>query len=266
MASTGAPIPSLPAFRTLLVERDAEQVVTCLFNRPESRNALNETMAGEFRALLAALRDDPRVRALILAGAGEKAFVSGADIAELRDRTRFDAFRRINTDLFRALELFPAPTIAAVRGWALGGGCELAMACDLRVCGEGARFGQPEVGLGIIPGAGGTYRLAELVGAGRAKEMVFTGRVIDAREALAVGLVNRVVPDGEVLGAARALAAEIARHGALAVRLAKVAFGARREMSTDAAIALESTLQAVLFEDEEKRRRMSEFLEKKKRS
>jgi enoyl-CoA hydratase/carnithine racemase len=256
---------SEPVFTTLRLEREDEGIALLTIDRPETRNALSETMVNEIRAALDSLRGDADLRALILTGAGGKAFVSGADIGELRERKRDDAFRRINTDLFREVELFPAPTIAAVRGYALGGGCELAMSCDLRVAGEGARFGQPEVKLGIIPGAGGTYRLARLVGWGRARELVFTGRVFDAAQALRIGLVNEVAPDEEVLDRARALAREIAGNSALAVRLAKISLAHAGEASTEAGMALESTLQAVLFEDEEKRRRMTEFLERRKK-
>jgi DMSO/TMAO reductase YedYZ molybdopterin-dependent catalytic subunit len=153
--------------------------------------------------------------------------------------------------------------VAALRGVALGGGCELALACDLRVAGEGSKLGQPEVGLGILPGAGATYRLPRVVGLGVAKELIFTGRIIDAKEALAIGLVNRVVPDDEVVAAARGLALEVAKNSPLAVRLAKQSLNMSFELSTGAAMALESTAQAVLFEDEEKRRRMTAFLEKR---
>ncbi len=252
------------SFETILLEVD-EGVALVTLNRPEVRNALNLQMVEDLRAAFAelSLRDD--VRAVIVPGAGEKAFLSGADIAELRDRKKADALRRINAGLFREIELFPAPTIAAIRGYALGGGCELAIACDLRVAGEGAKLGQPEVALGIIPAAGGTYRLPRLVGLGRARELVYTGRIIDAAEAERIGLVNRVVPDAEVVDAARGLAGEIARNSALAVRFAKAGLAASGQIPTDVAIDLESTAQAVLFEDDEKMRRMTAFLEKKKR-
>lgn len=253
-------------YRTILLEADpASGVAQVTFNRPEVRNALNLDMVQELHAALEALALRGDVKALVFTGAGEKAFLGGADIAELRDRGRLDALRRINSALFRAIEQFPAPTIAAIRGFALGGGCELAAACDLRVCGESARLGQPEVTLGILPGAGATYRLPKLIGLGRARDLIFTGRMVDAQEALLMGLVNRVVPDEDVLVAARALAAEIAGNSALAVRLAKYALNASHEASTDAAQALESVAQAVLFEDEEKRARMTAFLEKRRK-
>jgi enoyl-CoA hydratase len=256
-------VVSQATLETIRWEVDAAGVALLTFDRPETRNALSLQMVREVHAALQDLSLRGDVKCLIFTGAGGKAFISGADIAELRDRGRQDALARINTGLFRAVEQFPAPTIAAVRGFALGGGCELCLACDLRVAGEGSRFGQPEVGLGILPGAGATYRLPRLVGLGAARELIFTGRIIDAKEALSIGLVNRVVKDDEVLDAARALAAEIGKNSALAVRLAKQSLALSQELSTDGAMALEATAQAVLFEDEEKRRRMTEFLEKK---
>lgn len=252
-------------YETILVEPRSDGVFCCTFNRPEVRNALNAEMVRDVRDALFHLSETPSLRVLIFTGAGGKSFISGADIAELRERGRGDALRRINNSLFREIEQFPMPTIAAVRGWALGGGCELAMACDLRIASESARFGQPEVKLGIIPGAGATYRLPRLVGIGHARELIFTGRIIDAPEALSMGLVNRVVPDVEVLAAAEALALEIAANSALAVRFAKLALQTTSEQSTDASLSLETLMQAVLFEDEEKRARMTAFLERKKK-
>lgn len=248
-------------FATLLVEEDEQGIVCCTFNRPAVHNALNLEMVQEVRRLLDQLAVRDTVRALIFTGAGDRAFVSGADVAELRERRRAEVLQRINNRLFREIEQFPVPTIAAIRGWALGGGCELAMACDLRVAGESARLGQPEVRLGIIPGAGATYRLPRLIGMGKARELIFTGRIIAASEALAIGLVNYVVSDDQVLAKARALAEEIAAGSPLAVRFAKMALCAAAEMSTDAALTLETIMQAVLFEDEEKYRRMTAFLE-----
>jgi len=239
-------------------------VVQCTFNRPEVRNALNLDMVQDIRRLLDTLAGRSDLKVLIFTGSA-RSFISGADIAELRDRKRDAAFKRINNSLFREIETFAAPTIAAIRGWALGGGCELAMACDLRVAGQGAKLGQPEVGLGIIPGAGGCYRLPRLVGLGRARELIFTGRILDAAEALEIGLVNRVLPDDEVLDGALALAAEIGKNSTLAVRMAKTLINNGGEMSTDVAMALEATSQAVLFDDQEKWDRMNNFLEGRKK-
>ena len=252
------------SYETILLDVDSNGVALLTLNRPEVRNALNLEMVEDIRRALVELASRDDVRALIFTGAGGKAFLSGADIAELRDRKRADALQRINAGLFREVEQFPAPTIAAIQGWALGGGCELAIACDLRVAGESAKLGQPEVALGIIPAAGGTYRLPRLVGLGKARELVYTGRIIDAAEAERIGLVNRVVPDDEMLESARALAGEIAKNSALAVRFAKASLNAGVEMPTDVAIQLESTAQAILFEDDEKMRRMTAFLEKRK--
>lgn len=252
-------------YETLLVEGPEDGIAVCTLNRPEVHNALNLEMIGELRSFLAALDARGDAQALILTGAGDRAFLSGADVAELRDRGRLDALRRINASLFREIEQLPFPTIAAIRGYCTGGGNELAMSCDLRVCGEGAKFGQPEVAVGIVPGAGACYRLPRLVGLGRAKELIYTGRIIDAAEALAIGLVNRVVPDDEVLIAAREMAASITRHSQLAVRLSKTVINTCAGTSTDTGLALESAVQAVLFEDEEKHERMSRFLDKKKK-
>lgn len=254
-----------PTYETLLVEQGDDGIALVTLNRPEVRNALNRAMVDDLRRALGDLEARDDVRALLITGAGGKAFLSGADIAELRDRKSGDALARINASLFREIEAFPAPTIAAIRGYALGGGCELAMACDLRVAGESAKLGQPEVALGIIPAAGGTYRMPKLVGLGKARELIFTGRILEAAEAERIGLVNRVVPDDDVIDVARELAAEIAKNSALAVRLAKVSLNAASDMPTDVAIRLESSAQAVLFEDEEKYRRMTAFLEKRKK-
>ena len=229
------------SFETILLDDAETGVALCTFNRPVVQNALNLDMVEEIRAVLNALSNRDEVPMLIFTGAGGKAFLAGADIGELRNRGRIDALRRINTALFREIEAYPMPTIAAVRGWALGGGTELAMACDLRVAGEGARFGLPEVGLGIIPGSGGTYRLPKLVGLGRARELIFTGRIIDAQEALSIGLVNRVVADDAVLDCARELTAKIAENSAIAVRFAKQSINLFGEASTDAAQTLEAS-------------------------
>lgn len=252
-------------YKTLLFEMNKDGIAVCTFNRPKVRNALNLGMVEDIRRVLHKAADDSDCRALIFTGAGGKAFVSGADIAELLERKAGDAFRRINNGLFREIELFPLPTIAAIQGFALGGGCELAMACDLRVGGQGARLGQPEVKLGIIPGAGGTYRLTRLVGTGMARELVYTGRLVDADEALRIGLLNRVVADDDVLDEAIALATEIGKNSPLAVRLAKQVFLGGGEMSTDVAMALEATSQALLFEDKEKQRRMKKFLKRRQK-
>ena len=248
-------------FRSLRVE-SAEGIAVVTIHRPEARNAINLEVVNEMHAALRALEDDAATRVLILTGAGGAAFASGADIRELRERRAADALRGINSSLFLAVERFPLPTIAAVSGYALGGGCELALACDLRIASESARFGQPEVGLGIIPAAGATYRLPRIVGAGRARDLILTGRIIDADEALAIGLVNRVVPDGRVLEEARATALLMARKGPLALRAAKLALGVSA-YGPEAGHAGERLAQAILFESSDKLEGMTAFLERR---
>jgi len=248
-----------PRFRSIRLETAAGISILTL-NRPGARNAINLEVVEEIRAALETLARDGQARALILTGAGAAAFASGADVRELRDRRAADALRGINSSLFLEIEQFALPTIAAVSGYALGGGCELALACDLRIAGESARFGQPEVGLGIIPAAGATYRLPQIVGAGRARELILTGRIIDAREALSIGLVSRVVPDDRVLEEARSTAALIARKGALALRAAKLALRASA-YGPDAGHAAERLAQAILFESADKREGMTAFLQ-----
>ena len=248
----------------VLVERDGSVALVTL-NRPDVHNALDLEMVQALDGALAKLATFEDLAACIITGAGDRAFVSGADIAQLRERGAAEAFRRINQGLLRRVEAFPAPTIAAVRGFALGGGCELAMACDLRVAGESARFGQPEVGLGIIPGAGGTHRLERLVGVGKAREIIFTGAIIHATEAFRIGLVNRVVPDEETLIVARALADDIARQSIGAVRLAKIAIQTAPDLGDTGRDAIEALSQAICFESQDKMDRMTAFLERKKK-
>ena len=248
-------------YKTLSVSNPLDGVVVCMFNRPEARNALNLDMVNETRALLLELENRDDVRALVFAGAGDKAFISGADIAELKERGKQDALARINAALFRDIETFRWPTIAAISGYALGGGCELALACDIRVCTDTSKFGQPEVSLGIIPGAGATYRLPRIVGQGMARELIFTANIIDAAEALRIGLVNRVVSGDALMDVALELATKISSNSALALQLAKVGLNASNEEGTEACMALEASSQAILFEDESKHTRMGRFLE-----
>lgn len=253
------------SYETLLYDRvevDGGIVAKVTLNRPEVRNAINIEMVEDLGRVLDALAEDPEARAIVLTGAGEKAFAAGADIAQLKERGAQDALRRINAALFRRLEDHPLPSIAAIRGYALGGGCELAMACDIRIAGAGAKLGQPEVGLGIIAGAGAIQRLPKLVGLGRAKELLFTGRIIDAAEAERIGLVNRVVEDEAVLDAALETASMIAKQGALAVKVSKMAVNASAR-SNPAFEAVDVLGQAVLFESEDKHSRMQAFLDRK---
>ncbi|HLU39978.1 MAG TPA: enoyl-CoA hydratase-related protein [Planctomycetota bacterium] len=254
----------MPSNPPVLVERRGDVALVTL-NAPERRNAIDLSMVNALHRVIDDLIADPNVAAVVLTGAGDKAFAAGADIAQLRERTSAQALAAINSSLFRRIEDLPVPVVAAIRGYALGGGCELAIACDLRVAGESARMGQPEVKLGIIPGAGATYRLPRLVGAGRARDLIFTGRMLDAQECLRIGLVDRVVPDAEVVEAALALAAEIAGNGRLAVRMAKLALNAVTRPTDLQGSAVENAAQALCFDSEDKRARMDAFLAKRDR-
>jgi len=238
------------------------RVATLTVNRPEVRNALDTATVDAFhRALDEVTRSKTLV--LIVTGAGDKSFVSGADVRAIRERRRDDALAGINSRLMAAVEGHDAVTIAAVNGYALGGGCELALACDLRIAAENAVFGLPEPSLGIIPGAGGTQRLPRIVGLGRAKEMILTGARWDARRALEYGLVGEVQPLAELAQAARALAAKVLALGPLAVRLAKTALNASQQMPLAAGLLFESTAQALTFESADKLEGTAAFLEKR---
>jgi len=245
----------------VLSERRGDAVLVTL-NAPERRNAIDQEMVDGLHAVLDELQHDESVAAVVITGAGDKAFAAGADIAQLRDRTSADAMKAINSGIFNRIEEFPAPVIAAVKGYALGGGCELAIACDLRVIGESAKMGQPEVKLGIIPAAGGTYRLPRLIGLGRARELVYTGRMVEAGEALRIGLANQVVADADVVDAALAMAQQIAKNGRLAVRGAKRSLNALSRPGHENAVVFESSTQAVLFDSDDKKARMTAFLDK----
>ena len=242
-----------------------DRVATITLSRPEVRNAINLEMVTELHAAMDALEARPDVHALVLTGAGGKAFAAGADIAELRERRRADAWKGINGGLFARLEAFPRPTVAAIVGFALGGGCELALACDFRVAGASSRFGQPEVGLGILAGAGGTRRLPALVGLAHARRLLFSGAIVDAAEALRIGLVDRVVPDAEVPAAVAAWLAPILAAAPEAVRWTKAAIVARQRGATEEALQrLDVEAQGLLFEHPDKFARMDAFLAKRK--
>ena len=242
----------------------ADGVAVLTFDRPEVRNALNLETVREGEVALTDLAADAAVGALIVTGAGDTAFVSGADISDLRERTRDEGLAGINSSFFAAVERFPRPTIAAVNGYALGGGCELALACDLRIAAETAKFGQPELGLGIIPGAGATQRLPRVVGLGRAKHLILTGEIIDAAQALAIGLVSAVVPAGELHTKAQDLARRVLRQGPLAARLAKVAMNASMRVDLDSGLLIETLAQALCYQSDDKQEGMTAFLEKRK--
>lgn len=251
-------------YRLISVARDPEdpRLVTVTLRRPEVKNAINKAMVAELHAAFDALEHEPDIGCVILTGEGED-FAAGADIAELRERRASESLAAINSALFAKIERFPTPVIAAIRGYALGGGCEMTLACDLRIASETARMGQPEVNLGIIPAAGGTQRLPRIVGLGRAKELIYTGWIIDAAECHRIGLVNQVAPDAELMQAARKTALTIAKKGPLAVRMAKQALNLSARTGLDTGLAFESTAQAMLFDSDDKMRRMTDFLEKR---
>ena len=241
------------------------QIGIITINRPKALNALNSAVLDERDKTLDAV-DQEAIRCLILTGAGEKSFVAGADIGEMSTLTKAEgeAFGKKGNDVFRKLETFPIPVIAAVNGFALGGGCEISMSCDIRICSENAVFGQPEVGLGITPGFGGTQRLARIVGTGKAKEMIYGARNIKAEEAYRIGLVNNVYPAEELMPAAKKLASTIARNAPIAVRNCKRAINEGIQVDMDQAIVIEEKLFGDCFESCDQREGMTAFLEKRK--
>ena len=236
-------------------------VATITINREKALNALNSQVLDELNATLDAV-DLATVRCLVITGAGSKSFVAGADIGEMSSLTKAEgeAFGKKGNDVFRKLETFPIPVIAAVNGFALGGGCEISMSCDIRICSENAVFGQPETGLGITPGFGGTQRLARLVSPGMAKQLIYTARNIKADEAYRIGLVNAVYPLEELLPAAQKMAAGIAKQAPIAVRNCKKAINEGLQVSIDKAVEIEEKLFGDCFETEDQKAGMGNFL------
>lgn len=247
----------------LYEQKDAVGIIT--INREKALNALNSQVLDELRTALDAVNLD-EVRCLVITGAGRKSFVAGADIAEMSSLTKVEgeSFGGQGNYVFRKIEKLPIPVIAAVNGFALGGGCELAMCCDIRICSDNAVFGQPETGLGITPGFGGTQRLARLIGPGMAKQMIYTARNIKADEAYRVGLVNAVYPQEELMAAAEKMAQTIAKNAPIAVRNCKKAINDGLEIDMDEAIAVECKLFGDCFETEDQRYGMAFFLDKNK--
>ena len=233
-------------------------------NRPKALNALNSEVLDDLSSVFDSI-DLETVRCVVLTGAGDKSFVAGADIGEMSTLTKAEgeAFGKKGNDVFRKIETFPLPVIAAINGFALGGGNELAMSCDFRICSENAVFGQPEVGLGITPGFGGTQRLARLVGAGYAKYMIYTARNIKADEAYRIGLVNQVVPAEELMATAEKLASIIAGNAPIAVRNCKKAVNDGLEVNMDDALVVEEKLFGDCFESWDQQEGMANFLRKK---
>ncbi|HLB36732.1 MAG TPA: enoyl-CoA hydratase-related protein [Gemmatimonadales bacterium] len=242
----------------------AGRVATLTINRPEKRNALDAPTRTAIVAALDALERDPAVRAVIVTGAGDKAFIAGADIAEFEGRAPVEQFRVMSEwSVYQAADRFPKPIIAAVNGFCLGGGCEFAMACDIRIAADSARFGQPEINLGIIPGGGGTQRLPRLVGLGNAFRLLYTGDLIDAAEALRIGLVDDVVPAAELMARARALADKIATKSPVALSLMKEAVRASVRLPLDQGFRHEVTLFGLAFSSDDKREGVAAFLGKR---
>ena len=254
------------SYETLLLER-RERVAIITINRPEKRNALTVKTREEGAALLDELRNDDSVGVVIFTGAGDKAFIAGADIAEFAGRTATMQRDVMTTrSLFNAIDTFPKPVIAMINGYCLGGGCELALACDIRIASDTASFGQPEINLGIIPGGGGTQRLTRLVGEGKAMEMILTGEIIDAKTAFSIGLVNQVVPADQLQGKTMEVANRIAEKGPVALRLAKEAVKTASRSLLDEGLRREVDLFALCFSTEDKDEGVKAFLEKRKPS
>ena len=251
----------------LVVADVGDGVATVTINRPEKLNALNAAVRESFVATLSRLETDPGVRVAIVTGAGDKAFVAGADIAEFEHRTALDQFTvsRCAT-VFSATAAFRKPLIAAINGFCLGGGCELALACDIRIVSATARLGQPEVNLAIIPGGGGTQRLARLVGVGQAFKLIYSGEAIGADEALRIGLVEEVVAPDQLMPRARQIAASIATKSPVALQLIKEAIQASLELPLTEGLRLETALLSVAFASEDKKEGVRAFLEKRRPS
>ena len=241
-------------------------IAVATINRPKALNALNSEVLSDLGELVEAVKADADIRALVITGAGEKAFVAGADIGEMSTLTKEGgvAFGKHGNDVFRAIETLPIPTVAAVNGFALGGGCELSMACDIRICADTAVFGQPETGLGITPGFGGTQRLARLVGMGMAKQLVYSALNIKADEAYRIGLVNAVYPQAELMENVLKLAGKIAKNAPIAVRNCKKAINDGLQVDMDRAIVIEEELFGSCFETADQKEGMGAFLEKRK--
>ena len=240
-------------------------VAVLTIDRPKALNALNPEVLADLKAAFEGI-DQNAVRCVVLTGAGDKSFVAGADIGSMSTMTKAEgeAFGKLGNDIFLMIESFPLPVIAAVNGFALGGGCELAMSCDIRICSDNAMFGQPEVGLGITPGFGGTQRLARLVGMGMAKQLLYTARNIDANEALRIGLVNAVIPHAELLDAALKMAGQIAKNAPIAVRACKKAVNEGMQVSIDKAVEIEEKLFGDCFETHDQVEGMACFLSREK--
>jgi len=251
-------------YRFIIIKKD-EHIAKIIIHRPEQLNALNQDVLQELECAIYEIRQDQQVFVVIITGSGEKSFVAGADINAMKDMTVQEAieFASLGQRVFHAIENLPMPTIAAVNGYALGGGCELALACDIVVASENAKFGQPEVNLGVIPGFGGTQRLPRRIGMNRAKELIFTGDIINAEEAKRIGLVNRVVPQDKLMEEVENLAKKIISRGPIAVKYAKKAMDYGIEAGLYPGMELEKSLFANLFVTMDQKEGMRAFVEKR---
>ncbi|HNX29647.1 MAG TPA: short-chain-enoyl-CoA hydratase [Syntrophomonadaceae bacterium] len=251
-------------YENLLIEKESATAFLYV-NRPKAMNALNKDTLLEMKDAITQISNDPEIDVLIITGAGEKAFVAGADIAYMQSLTAVEGreFGALGQEVFRMIEAMEKPVIAAVNGFALGGGCELAMCCDFRIASTKAKFGQPEVGLGITPGFGGTQRLPRLVGSGMAKQMLYTADIINASEALRIGLVNNVVNPEDLIGHVKDIAQRIISKSKLAVRFSKVAANEGMQTDIDRAMTIEADLFGLCFSTEDQKEGMSAFIDKR---
>lgn len=252
----------MTTYETLLIEV-SDRVAVVTLNRPEVRNAINAQVQADLRAALDVIRLDDNVGAVVLTGAGEKAFAAGADIGQLQNYDLHTGLTSSMQRLYDEVEAFEKPTIAAVNGYALGGGCELAMACDIRIAANKARFGLPETNLSVLPGAGGTQRLARLVGVGRAIDLILTGDMLTAEEALTAGLITRVTEPDALLTKAHEVARSILTKGPLAVRLAKTVIRTGMDADRRTGLVVEQLAQSLLYTTDDKREGAQAFLAKR---
>lgn len=248
----------------ILTKQDKVGLLT--INRPKALNALNKDTLLDIKAAVELVKDDPEIDVLVITGSGDKSFVAGADITYMLEMTALQGreFGILGSGVFRLIETMAKPVIAAINGFCLGGGCELAMSCDFRVSSDKGKFGQPEVGLGVTPGFGGTQRLPRIVGTGMAAELLYTGDVIDAAEALRIGLVNHVVPAGELMDFAMSLARKIASRGQISVQLCKKAMYEGVQVDIDRGLTIEADIFGICFATEEQKEGMKAFVEKRK--
>lgn len=250
-------------YQNILVEK-SNQLAYIIINLPDQRNPLSKETLGEMKDALVRLKDDKEINCIIFTGQGDKSFAAGADISQLQKREPLDVFTPGGMqEIYDYIEAYDKPTIAMINGFALGGGCELAMACDIRIASTNAKFGLPELNLGIIPSAGGTQRMARLIGKGKAVDLILTGKIITAEEAERIGLVSETVPLGELKEAVEKTAVQILSKGPLAVKLAKMAIHAGFDADMKTGLLIEKLSQAILFSTEDKNEGTSAFLEKR---